>query len=61
MLALTHAIANHLAATELDFIAINGKVIFNFQKQAAIAQAYPVTRRRSEHIGIGLSTDSAHT
>ena len=36
---LAHAVAQHFSAAELAFIAIDGKVAFDFQPQFGVAQA----------------------
>jgi hypothetical protein len=52
-LALPHAVADHLAAAELHFLAIDGEILLHPDQQRGIAQADAVARGRAKHAGIG--------
>jgi len=54
-LALAHAIADDLAATEFDFFAVGGEVLFHFDPQVGVGQADFVTDGGAEHVGVGFS------
>jgi hypothetical protein len=41
--ALTHAVANHLAAAEGDLVAVDGVIFLNFDDQLGIGQANAVS------------------
>ena len=56
-LALPHAVADDFAATEFDFIAVHGVVVFDFDNEGGIAQTHAVARGCAVHFGIGLSAD----
>ena len=57
-LALAHAIADHLAAAELDLFAVGGQVTLDLDDQIGVAQPQPVTRGGAIHAGIGLTIDA---
>ncbi len=59
-LRLTHAIADHLAAAEFHFLAVNRMVTLDFDPQFGIAQPHPVAGGRAIHLGIGATIDAAH-
>ena len=52
-LALPHAVADHLAAAELDLLAIDGAVFLDLDDEFGVGKPQPVARRRPEHRGIG--------
>ena len=52
-LALPHAVANHLAAAELHFLAVDGEVLLDFDRQLGVGQAHAVAGGRAEHFGVG--------
>ncbi len=54
-LALALAIADHLAAAELHFFAVDGEVLFDFDEQLGVGQADLVTNGGAVHVGVGLS------
>ncbi len=54
-LALALAIADHLAAAEFHFFAINGEVLLDFDEQIGVGQADLVTDGGAVHVGVGLS------
>src|SRR5690606_39984207 len=51
-LVLTHAVADHLAAAELDLFAIGGEVALHLDHELRIGQPYPVAGGRAIHVGI---------
>ena len=51
-LALAHAVANHLAAAELDLLAIDRAVAFDLDNEFGVGKPHPVAGRRPEHRGI---------
>ena len=52
-LALPHAVADHLAAAELDLLAIDRVVFLDLDDRFGVGKPQPVARRRPEHRGIG--------
>ena len=58
-LPLPHAVADHLAAAELDLLAIDRAVAFDLDHQLGIGEAQPVAGGRAEHRGIGGAADRA--
>jgi hypothetical protein len=62
LLALPHAVADHLAATELDLVAINGEILLDLDPQIGVGEADAVADGWPEHFGIGLARDAdAHS
>ncbi len=59
-LALPHAIADDLAATELHLFAIDGEVVLHLDPQRGVGQAHAVAHGGAEHVGIGLAGNAAH-
>ena len=58
-LALAHAVADHLAAAELHFLAVDGVVALDFDDQLGVGEAHAVARGGAEHLGIGAAIDAA--
>ncbi len=56
-LRLSHAVADHLAAAELDLFAIGRVVLLDLDEQIGIRQSHPVARGGAVHIGIGGAGD----
>ncbi len=56
-LGLAHAVADHLAAAELDLLAIAGAIILDLEDEVGIGEAEPVADRGPVHVGIGLPAD----
>src|SRR5260221_12310187 len=56
-LALAHAVANHLAAAELHFLAVNGVVFLHFDPEVGIRKSHAIACGRAEHLRISLSSD----
>ena len=52
-LALPHAVADHLAAAELDLLAIDRAVALDLDDELGIGEPQPVAGRGSEHRRIG--------
>ena len=59
-LRLAHAVADHLAAAEFHFLAIDGVIVFDFDEQFGVGQADAVARGRAEHFGIGAAGNTGH-
>ena len=51
-LALPHAVADHLAAAELHFLAIDREIVLHFDDELGIRQPHLVAHRGAEHGGI---------
>src|ERR1051326_2673458 len=58
-LPLPHAVADHLAATELDLLAIDRAVAFDLDDQFGIGEANAIADCRTEHRGIAGAADRA--
>ena len=56
-LALPHAVADHLAAAELDLLAVDRAVALDLDDELGIGEPQPVAGRRPEHRGIGAARD----
>jgi hypothetical protein len=56
-LALPHAVADHLAAAELDLLAVDRAVAFDLDDQLGVGEPQPVAGGRPEHRGIGAAAD----
>src|SRR5690606_35961343 len=54
-LPLAHAVADHLAAAELDLLAIEGGVALDLDDQVGVGQSHAVADRGPEHVGVGGS------
>jgi hypothetical protein len=52
-LGLAHAVADHLAATELHLLPIGGQVAFDLDDEVGIGQPHAVARGGAVHVGIG--------
>ena len=52
-LRLPHAVADHLAAAELYFLAVNRAVGLDLDHELGVGEAQPVAGGRPEHRGIG--------
>ena len=59
-LALPHAVADHLAAAELHFLAVDGEVLLDLDPQLGVGEAHAVAGGGAEHLGIGLARDLRH-
>jgi len=57
-LALPHAVADHLAAAELDLLAIDCAVALDLDDKVGVGQPQPIPGRRPEHRGIGAARDA---
>ncbi len=56
-LRLAHAVADHLAAAEFHFLAINREIPLDLNDEIGIGEANAVAGRRTEHIGINGPLD----
>ena len=54
-LRLAHAVADNLAAPELDLVAVDREVAFDLDKKFRVRQAHPVAGGRSVHVRVGGS------
>jgi hypothetical protein len=59
-LALPHAVADHLAAAELHFLAVNREVALDLDHERSIPEADPVPARRTVHFRVGAALDRPH-
>ena len=59
-LALAHAVADHLAAAELDLVPVDGTVRLDLDPELRVRQADPVAGGGAIHLRIGLSADLRH-
>ncbi len=59
-LGLAHAVADHLAAAELDLLAIDGEVALDLGEQIGVGEAHAVAGGRAIHVGIGGARDAGH-
>ena len=53
LLPLPHAVADHLAAAELDLLAVDGAVLLDLDHEVGVGEAHPVAHGRPEHVGVG--------
>ena len=51
-LALPHAVADHLAAAELDLLAVAAEILFHLDDDVGVGEPHPVAGGRAEHLGI---------
>ncbi len=58
-LRLAHAVADHLAAAELDLLAVDRAVVLDLDEQLGVGEADPVADGRPEHVGVGVTGDLA--
>ena len=56
-LPLPHSVADHLAAAELDLLAIDRPIALDLDDEVGIGQAQPISGGRAEHCGIGAARD----
>ena len=56
-LALAHAVANHLAAAELHFFAVDREIALDLDHEIGVGEANAVAHGRAEHFGIGAAVD----
>ena len=57
-LALAHAVADHLAAAELHFLAVGRVIALDLDEEVGVGQPHLVAHRRAEHVGIGRARDA---
>ena len=51
-LALAHAVADHLAAAELHFFAVDGEIALDLDHEFGIGETNAVAHGRAEHFGV---------
>ena len=56
-LRLPHAVADHLAAAEFHFLAVNRKIPLDLDDEIGIGQANAVAGRWAEHVGVDGTLD----
>ena len=54
-LALAHAVADHLAAAELDLLAVDCAVLLDLDEELGVGKAHLVAHRGAEHVGIAAA------
>ncbi len=52
---LAHAVADHLAATELDLLAVDGEILLHLDPQVGVGEPHAVAGGRAEHLRVGLA------
>ncbi len=52
-LALSHTIADHLAAAELHLLAIGRQILRHLDDEIGVGEPHPVAGGRPEHVGVG--------
>ena len=57
--ALAHAVANHFAAAEGDFVAVYGEVLLDFDHQFGVGQPDAVAGGGAVEVGVGTAWDCA--
>ncbi len=58
VLALSHTVADHLAAAELHLLAVGREVALHADMQIRIREAHEIADGGAEHIGIGGAGDA---
>ena len=51
-LALPHAVADHLAAAELDLLAVTAEILLHLDDDVGVGEPHPVAGGRTEHLGV---------
>src|SRR4030088_1266670 len=51
-LGLSHAVADHLAAAEFYFFAVDRKILLDLDDEIGVGQPHPIAGGRPEHVGI---------
>src|SRR5205085_3615342 len=51
-LTLPHAVADHLAASELHLLAVRGEILLHLDDQVGVGKPHAVAGRRAEHVGV---------
>ena len=59
-LALSHAVADDLAAAELDLVAVHRVIGLDLDHELRVAEAHAVAGRGAEHVGVGAARNLAH-
>ena len=52
---LSHAVANHLAAAELGFVAVRRQVALDADEEIGVGEADAIAGRRTVVIGVGAT------
>jgi hypothetical protein len=60
-LRLAHAVADHFAAAEFDFLAVDGVVLLDLDEQFGVGQADAVARGGAVHFGVGAAANRRHS
>src|SRR5690606_15839794 len=64
-LALAHAVAERLAATELDFLAVAAgaqrQVLLDLHDEIGVGQPDPVAAGGADNLGVGLASSRSHS
>ena len=58
--ALAHAVADHLAAAELHFLAVDGEVLLHLDRQIGVGEPHAVAGGGAEHFRIGAARAILH-
>ena len=56
-LALSHAVADHLAAAELHFLAVDREIALDFDDEVGVRETDAIADRRAEHLGVRAPAD----
>jgi hypothetical protein len=51
-LALPHAVADHLAAAELDLLAVAAKILLYLDDDVGVGEPHPISGGGTEHLGV---------
>jgi hypothetical protein len=51
-LALSHAVADHLAAAELDLLAVTAEILLHLDDDVGVGEPHPVSGGGTEHLGV---------
>ena len=57
-LALAHAVTNHLAATKLHLVAVDGEILLHLHDQFGVGQPQPVAGGGAVGLGVGAAGDA---
>ena len=56
-LALTHAVADHLAAAEFHLLAIDGEILLDLDDEFGVGEPHAIAHSWAEHVGINGTGD----
>ena len=51
-LALAHAVADHFAAAEFHFLAVDAKILFDLDDEIGVGKPHAIAGGRTEHVGV---------